>query len=150
MQTSPAVDAARRFLDLVWNGEPPSDQELLASLDRLIATYHDAPDSSISDTDWEAPRFSYPSLYKDLGSRFPTYGLYPVSDTDASPGDPDAAMVGDAIDDLADLTSDMRHVVWLADHVGLDDAHWSFRLYYFHWGKHARELALFLHSRQFG
>jgi hypothetical protein len=59
-------------------------------------------------------------------------------------------MMGDAIDDLADLTLDMREVVWLAEHVGLDDAHWSFRLHYFHWGRHARELALYLHSRQFG
>lgn len=56
-------------------------------------------------------------------------------------------MVGDAIDDLADLTLDMREVVWLADHVGVDDAHWSYRLHFFHWGRHARELSLYLHAR---
>jgi hypothetical protein len=40
-------------------------------------------------------------------------------------------MTGDAIDDLMDITLDMREVVWLADHVGVDDAHWSFRLRFF-------------------
>ena len=60
-------------------------------------------------------------------------GLCPVSDPIGSIED--AAMMGDAIDDLADLTLDMREVVWLADHMGLDDAHWSFRLQYSHWGR---------------
>lgn len=101
-----------------------------------------------SDTDLEAPRAEGPALYKEVAGRFPAYGLYPVSDPLASIED--AAMIGDAIDDLSDLTLDMREIVWLADHIGLDDAHWPFRLHYFHWGRHARGLALYLHARQFG
>ncbi|HET6941361.1 MAG TPA: hypothetical protein VFH89_04275 [Sphingomicrobium sp.] len=59
-------------------------------------------------------------------------------------------MVGDAVDDLTDITQDMRAVVWFADNVGRDDAHWAFRLFFFHWGRHARELSLYLHARRFG
>jgi hypothetical protein len=138
----------RDFLSVVWKGEKPADLTLLSALDRLVEAYHHTPDAGPSDTDVEAPRQAGPTLHQQAAARFPDYGLYPVSDPNASPED--AAMMGDAIDDLADLTLDMREVVWLAEHVGLDDAHWSFRLHYFHWGRHARELALYLHSRQFG
>lgn len=59
-------------------------------------------------------------------------------------------MVADAIDDLADLTLDMREVLWFADHFSLNDAHFAFRLHFFHWGQHARELSLYLCGRLFG
>lgn len=148
MEKSHAVEAARQFLSAVWEGEPPTDEALLFALDRLIAAFQHAPDVTPSDTDLEAPRAEGPVLYQQLSARFPTYGLYPVSDPIASIEA--AAMMGDAIDDLVDLTLDMREVIWLADNIGLDDAHWSLRLHYFHWGRHARELALYLHARQFG
>jgi hypothetical protein len=148
MDTSPAVEAARRFLSLVREGEAPTDAALLAALDRLILAYHDTPEAVPSDTELEAPRPDGSVLYKDVAERFADYGFYPMSDPIASIDK--AAMMGDAIDDLVDITSDLSGILWLADHVGLDDAHWSFRLYYFHWGRHARELALYLHARQFG
>lgn len=53
-------------------------------------------------------------------------------------------------DDLSDLTLDMREVVWTAEHLGIDDAHFAFRLLFFHWGQHARELSLYLSSRLWG
>jgi hypothetical protein len=148
MEKSPAVEAARQFLSAVWDGEPPTDEALLFALDRLVAAFHHTPEAGPADTDLEAPRAGGPALYSKVAERFPAYGLYPKSDQSAS--FEDAGMMGDAIDDLSDLTLDMREVVWLADHIGLDDAHWSFRLGYSHWGRHARELGLYLHARQFG
>jgi len=149
MNKSPTVDAAREFLSTVWEGDPPTDQALLFALDRLVDAFHRTPDARPSHTGLEAPRSGGPALYQDVAQRFPAYGLYPVSDPATSPEDA-AVMLGDAIDDLADLTLDMREIVWLADHATMDDAHWSFRLLYFHWGRHARELALYLHARQLG
>lgn len=122
-----------------------SDEALLAALDLLVAAYHKTPEAGPSDADLEAPRQDGASLYKEVAERFPHYGLYPVADPAAPPES--EAMVSDAIDDLMDLTLDMREVVWLADHLGVDDAHWSFRLLFFHWGRHARELSLYLHAR---
>lgn len=145
MEQSPAIEAARHFLRLVWEGDAPSDEALLASLDRLVATYHDTPDVDPSDEDAAAQEQDGASLHELLAERFPAYGFYPIADPAAAPGS--AGTVGDAIDDLADLTLDMREVVWLADHVGVDDAHWSYRLHFFHWGRHARELSLYLHAR---
>lgn len=142
---SPAIVAARQFVALLWDGEAPKDMELLAALDRLIAAYHDTPDAFPSHTDIEAPREDGGTLYKALAGRFPDYGFYPLAAPRARPDE--AAAMGDAIDDLADLTLHMREVLWLAEHQGIDDAHWSFRLHFFHWGPHARELALYLHAR---
>jgi len=150
MDKAPAIEAARHFISVAWDGDAPSDAALLSALDRLVAAYHDTPEVGPSETELEAPRSGGPSLYKEVAGRFPDYGYYPVSDPAGSPGDDPAAMTGDAIDDLMDLTLDMREVIWLADHVGADDAHWSFRLLFFHWGRHARALSLYLHARQFG
>jgi hypothetical protein len=146
MESSPAVAAARAFLSVVWGDQRPTDGALSAALDRLVAAYHETPDVDPSDCQAEAPRQEGSSLYQEVAARFPDYGLYPTADSTASPED--TTMMGDAIDDLADLTLDMREVVWLADHVGPDDAHWSFRLHFFHWGRHARELSLYLHAKQ--
>lgn len=147
MDISPAIAAAREFLAVVWDGPPPSDAALAAALDRLVVTYHATPDAAPSDSDLEAPRQDGATLHKELSARFPDYGFYPIADPAGLPG-AEPPMVGDAIDDLADLTLDMREAVWLADHVSLDEAHWSFRLLFFHWGRHARELSLYLHARQ--
>jgi hypothetical protein len=149
MNNSATLDSARHFLTTVWDGEVPTDKALLAALDRLIETYHHTPEEAPSDSDLEPPRSGGPQLYAEVGQRFSSYGLYPKSDP-ADPPDAAVALVGDAIDDLADLTLDMREVVWLGENIGLADAHWFFRLQYSHWGRHARELALYLHAREFG
>lgn len=146
MESSPSVDAAHDFLEVVWNGSAPADDALAAALDRLLVAYHATPNVAPSDSDVEAPRQDGPSLYKEVAARFPDHGFYPVSDPTAAIEN--AAMIGDAIDDLADLTLDMREVVWLAENLGYNDAHWFFRLHFFHWGRHARELGLYLHARQ--
>lgn len=145
MQPSPAVEAARHFLNVVWDGDAPTDEALSEALDRLLAAYHGTPDADVSDSELEAPRQDGASLYREVENRFPSYGLYAVADP-LEPVDQEMGMA-DALDDLADLTKDMREVVWLADNVGVDDAHWSYRLHYFHWGEHARRLSLYLFAR---
>lgn len=148
METSPSIAAAVHFIDVVWSGEAPTDVELLAALDRLLAAYAATPETGAADTDLEPPSLDKEALSEQVVSRFPAYGFYPAADPTASFGE--AELAGDAIDDLCDMTSDMREVVWRAENIGLDDAHWFFRLLYFHWGRHARYLALYLHARQFG
>lgn len=101
MQKSSAVEAARQFLSAVWKGESPTDEALLFALDRLVEAFHHTPDVGPSDTDLEAPRAGGPALYKEVAGRFPAYGLYPVCDPTASIEN--AAMMGDAIDDLGTL-----------------------------------------------
>ena len=145
MKRSPAIEAAKDFLSVVWDGEPPADDELLRSLDCLVAAYHSTPAGGVTDDRFDAPEKNGPLLYREVADRFPEHGLYPIADPSADYDD--ALMMADAIDDLADIIGDMREVVWLAEHVGMDDAHFLFRLLFFHWGQHARGLAYYLHDR---
>lgn len=148
MDLSPTIAAAEQFLSTVWDGEPPSDEDLLKALDRLVAAYHDTPNGDVTAPEIDAPREDGAFVYRQIAARFPNFGYYPVAD----PTKPleDAIMTADAIDDLADLTKDMREVIWFAEHVSIEDAHFAFRLHYFHWGQHARELSLFLCGRLWG
>lgn len=145
MQCSPALEAAKEFLSVVWEGDPPVDEELLQALDCLIASYHKTPVGDVTDDAIDPPAKDGASLYKEVAVRFPQYGLYAIADPSADYDD--ALMMADAIDDLADITADMREVVWLAEHVSIDDAHFLFRLHFLHWGQHARGFAYYLHDR---
>jgi hypothetical protein len=147
MNNLTAIDAARSFLNTVWEGEPPDDAVIAATLDSLLASYHCTSETHPSDSYAESPREDWRIVSEEVAARFPAYGYYPVADPTAAPGE--AAMTGDAIDDLLDIIMTMREVVWRAENRGIDDAAWYFRLDYFHWGRHARELALYLHARQF-
>ena len=122
----------------------PTDAALAAALDRLITAYHDTPDVDPSNDGMDAPRGNGPAYFQEVGARFPNYGLYPLADPTAAMG------MGDAIDDLGDIILDMQEVIWLADHADKADALWLFRSQFYHWGTHARDLARYLHGRQFG
>lgn len=139
-----AVKAARQFLHVAWEGPTPSDAMLTAALDRLVVAYHDTQNPQTPEWASDAPR-GEPMPYQQVGQRFPDYGFYPHVDP-LKVFDPEVTM-GDAIDDLIDITSEMTEVVWLADNVGVREACWTFHANFFHWGTHARGLLVYLHSR---
>lgn len=105
------------------------------------------PIADPSEHDPDPPSENGPALFQAVAARFPEYGYYPVADPLASIEK--TASLGDAIDDIADITRDVREVVWRSESQGLADAHWSFQLNYFHREQHARELSLYLYARQF-
>ncbi len=140
------IDAARRFVDLVTGDIAPTTEELSRSLDELAVSYHGTPFGSPGETENEPPASRV--THAELAARFPEYGYYAVVD----PLDPleGKAMVGDAIDDLMDITNELTKVLWRFEEVSADDAHWHFRfLFGVHWGLHLRNLAHYLHSKQF-
>jgi hypothetical protein len=146
MEDTPTTAVARRFLSLLDEGEAPSVLELAKALDELAIAYHQAPDVEPADDDSDPPREDYRARYPRLGKRFPNLGYYAVAD----PTEPinDEPLVGDAIDDLSDIAADLEEVLWRLENVGADDAHWYFRmLFEIHWGRHLRELQLYLHAK---
>jgi hypothetical protein len=143
-----AVDAAKAFLDVLWADAVPSDAQLSAAVDRLLAAEQDVQFVEGPSDSSDPPPQDFNALYQQLGARFPQFGFY--ARTDPLVLVDGEITIGDAIDDLADLTMDLRNVLWLADHRGIDQASRYFCLYYeVHWGAHARELALFLHAHRF-
>lgn len=144
-----AIPAARRFVALVTEGQPPSPAELTRALDELVVAIHAVPEVEPDTMDVDAPPTDQDALRAQIAARFPAFSFYAVADPLQVPaGD---ALVGDAIDDLLDIVSDLREALWNLDNLGPNDGFWSLRfLYGVHWGRHARELSLYLHALQFG
>jgi hypothetical protein len=148
MKPSPIIQTAWRLLDLILQEEPPGDAALAEALDELALAYHEVPEGRAATGIEEPPTRDGAALREHIVARFPAYGFYAVADPlDLSSGKP---RTGDAIDDLVDIAGDMAEAVWRFDHLGADDAHCYLRLLHFHWGRHLRELSLYLHARRFG
>jgi hypothetical protein len=148
MKPSPIIQTAWRLLDLTLQEEPPTDAALAEALDELALAYHQVPEGRAATGIEEPPVRDGAALRDLITARFPAYGLYAVADPLGLSSD--KAGTGDAIDDLVDLAGDMAEAVWRFDHLGADDAHHYLRLLHFHWGRHLRELSLYLHARRFG
>ncbi|QGX96860.1 hypothetical protein EI983_00610 [Roseovarius faecimaris] len=146
MEESAAVRAADQFLKDVWTGEPPTVSRLIELLDALIASYHLTTEAIAPEATTDPPNRDWKAVYDQTAKRFPNLGLYPIADPLAEGAG--TLMMGDAIDDIADITSDLRDVVWVAENHGAKCADTHFRQLYVHWGTHARELLLLLHAKQ--
>jgi Domain of unknown function (DUF5063) len=146
MEDTPTIAVTRRFLRLLNEGDAPSKEELAQALDELAMAYHETPDCEPADDDGDPPKSDYNERCRALAERFSDLGNYAVAD----PVEPlnDKPLVGDAIDDLADIVADLEEVVWRFENLGANDAHWYFKmLYQIHWGRHLRELSLYLHAQ---
>ena len=145
MHDTPTITAVRRFLSLLREGEPPSNERLAQALDELVIVYHDAPEGDPAEDDRDPPDSNFNDRYGSLGSRFPKLGYYAVADPAEAIND--EHLCGDAIDDLADIEGDLTEVLWRFENIGADDAHWHFKLLFrSHWGRHVRSLAFYLHA----
>jgi hypothetical protein len=140
-----AAKVARSFLSVVWDSEAPTLELLSRALDQLLLQSHDVPFDDCDERDSAPPRSDWKALYDALAVRFPDLGFYAVADP-LAPVESER-MLGDAIDDLADITSDLREVIWRDENISASDAAWFFRLLFPHWGGHARELSLYLHAK---
>ena len=138
------IKAAEHFIALATTGDAPSSEQLSRALDELALSYYDTPAGLPDEEAADPPAFAK----ENLGERFPSYGFYAVADpNEVVESEP---MVGDAIDDLTDIVSDLRKIVWRYDNIGAADAHWHFRLLFqAHWGEHLRNLLRYLHAKQF-
>jgi hypothetical protein len=139
------LTAAQRFVDFATIGEVPSLGMLARCVDELALSYHDTPPGEPDDNDETRPA-EINAVYKDIGSRFTAFGHYStVFGIDVS----EEALIGDAIDDILDITNDLKEVLWRYERFGVDDANWYLRmLYQIHWGEHLRRLAYYLYWLQ--
>lgn len=147
MKPSPIIQAAWQLLDLVLQEEPPGEALLAAALDKLALASHDMSPGAPAETDRAPPARDSHAMRALIAARFPDYGVYATADP-LAPQHANAG-TGDAIDDLLDIAGDLAEAVWRYDHLGADDAHWFLHLMHFHWGRHLRELSLYLHARRF-
>lgn len=145
------IDAVRAYLALLR--EPPSTvreavRVLARTLDQLSLAYHETSVVGVKD-DSEPPALaSYDELRVLAARAFPDFGFYAVARPHEVP--PSEALLGDAIDDLADIARDLIEVEWRWRNNGPADATWQFRWgYQFHWGRHLLDLRRYVHACQF-
>ncbi|MEG9472329.1 MAG: hypothetical protein MIK27_05695 [Sphingomonas sanguinis] len=143
-----AADVSRQFLSAIWAGEAPDMTMLIQAIDRLLAQSHDTASGDCTGDDVDPPSIDAPSLYRCVADRFPYLGLYCLADPLASLDE--KMMLGDGVDDIADITRDLREVIWWDENYGPDDAAFNFRLLFPHWGRHARALSGYLHAHLWG
>ncbi|MHC4247933.1 MAG: DUF5063 domain-containing protein [Planctomycetota bacterium] len=145
MSASELRDAICSFLDLVecsTSSAPENERNLGFILDQLaLATHGEKPTGEVTDS--QAPSRNYDEIRAQVASRFPNYGLYRAAGTEPD----DEFLVGDAIDDIADIAGDLSEVRWLWENAGETDALWQFHFTFkLHWGSHLRGLQWYIHE----
>lgn len=127
-------------------------ERLAIALDALASAYHAAPNGPFVNAERNPPKRDFEQGYKQLRAAavaaFPDFGYYACVKIDAVPPSLDDCMIGDAIDDLADIAGDLGEVAWRWHNNGAPDATWHFRnLYEIHWGRHLHDLRSYVHFK---
>lgn len=140
--------AVREFLDLLESDTGSvehAESALVGLLDRL-ALAQSYVSFEFDEEDYpDPPTQSYDELRALVSKRFPNYGYYNVADPITSDIGDGGCLVGDAIDDLADIARDLYDVEWCWSNTSEADA--LFHLendYRHHWRRHLRSLQLYL------
>lgn len=136
------------FLLLVEKGCGSSQNneiKLKLLLDKL-AMAQDFSSCKFDEKDYaEAPQKTYNDLRALVTAQFPTYGHYNVAEDVTKNVGSGRAIVGDAIDDIADITGDLLEAKWCWENNSIEDGLWHFRnKFEMHWAQHLRELQLYL------
>ncbi len=137
----------RDFLDLIEGEASVADREarLALLLDRLALAQHFAG-PSVDRADYpEAPRRNADELRSRVCERFPNYGFYNLPEAVVENIGESSCVVGDAIDDLAEIAADLYEIEWYWSNTGEENALRYLQLSYrTHWQEHLRGLQLYL------
>lgn len=145
------IDAVRNYLSLLQR--PPGArqrlQALAEALDLLALAYHRMAEASDPSEYPAPPGRDETDLRRLAAQAFPDFGFYCVVPPDEPTEEAPEVLLGDAIDDLADIASDLEAVLWRWENTSRDDAAWHFRLgYRSHWGRHLHDLRSYVHARE--
>src|SRR5205085_3665639 len=105
-----------------------------------LALAHNFIDFQFDEADYpEAPGEDYNRLRQLAERRFPRFGHYNLPDRITDEIAESGIVVGDAIDDVADIARDMHEIAWCWEHTSPEDTLWHFQFgYESHWGEHLR------------
>jgi len=145
-----AVDEFLGLLIVGQGDEAANLDALCLALDRLaLASHFVGPESEVEHPD--PPVRDAAQLRQVVTARFPMLGYYNVPSTLTTQIMEADLQVGDAVDDVADIASDLLKVKWCWEHTSDNDALWRFRWgYEYHWGEHLRNLQRYLHALRYG
>lgn len=149
------VALARAWLTFVHEPDPVSEEDLLrleAILDKLSVLRHElGPIHGLEFEDGtvDPPRADQSVLRARLSKRFPMLGFYNIPEVVSKDLMQTGLMMGDAIDDILDITNDLSEVVWMIEQKRANEACWTFGFGFDqHWRNHARSLLWYLEQRR--
>jgi len=106
-------------------------------------------DFETSAVEVEPESWSYKKRREICSARFPFLGYYNLPENITHQIGETSWLVGDAIDDLADILGDLQEVLGCYEKNYSNDALWHFSFgYRSHWGYHAENLLWYLHALQ--
>jgi hypothetical protein len=140
--------AIAEFISLIESDSISRENRLLRlrrSVDQLALLQHDVSYASDDREYPDTPRKDYQTLRELVSSRFPELGYYNVPSSTSQHIAEAEMHVGDAIDDITDIATDLYDAQWRWQNTSVDDALWYFTNSYFtHWEEHLRDLQLYL------
>lgn len=143
-------DLIRRFTALVEHGSGSLDEDeaqLAVLCDLLGLAAHSGRERAEPGDVIGIPAADPDRTRARVAARFPRYGWYNTAartSVDIGAGE---LVVGDAVDDIADIADELAAVAWRLENTGEPDALWHFfDGYDHHWGAHLRRLQLYLYS----
>jgi hypothetical protein len=144
--------AVDRFLRLVEAGSvdpAKNEMELAACLDELAWVIREIPRNSSSEFSLDPDEAGDVAALRRIPERFPDFGYYSMVDP-VAPGETEPEIeLGDAIDDVSDITRDLLRVRRIWDEIGEAEGLWELRFSFeSHWEHHLRRLQLYLLPRR--
>ncbi len=141
----------KEFLSFTQNEKPQQNDlnELITLLDKLALSTSTIV-YKFDETNYPAPpEIDSGKIREKVEKKFPEFGFYNVVDDFVENIGDSEILVGDAIDDISDIVHDLEEVVWCFENTSKDDALWTFEFSFnSHWGKHLRDLQLYLHYKK--
>jgi len=124
------------------------NKSLEKSLVKIYSLYFDI-EYTFDETDFpDFDKQQYPNVRQNIESNFPDFGLYKTiidfNDLDNKIDDG----IGDAIDDLTDITLDLLEIKWRIETNSLADGLWYFQLiFYGHTQQHILDLLNYMKQK---
>lgn len=140
----------KESLEFFLREDAPVDDlgELMAVLDKL-AYLVNCVNYEFDETEYpEAPESNYHLFRDKVKKRFPILGFYNIPKDVSGEVEKSELLVGDAIDDISDIVCDLSEILWCFENTSKNDALWHYQnSFRSHWGRHLRELQLYLHDK---
>ncbi len=136
------------FIGFILEKDRTDDiDDLIVRLDRLALSLSKV-EYEFDEKDYpESPKIEYNEVRKKVENRFPSLGYYNTVFEVLEIGESVSPIIGDAIDDLSDITQGLMKVSWCFQNTSENDALWHLEnSYSTHWGRHLRGLQLYLYA----
>ena len=138
------------FEAIVGDLSMPEDEaieRLAHALDALVLAAQEVVFEFDEQSYPDPPEIDSKPIRDAVAQRFPCFGYYNVVlNVSGDITKPENA-VGDAIGDLEEILVDLKKVKWCLENTSEADALWHFQFgFRSHWGRHARDLQLYIHD----